>query len=51
MDVDAEKNDPRDVARQIADGIEHGDTEVLADDVTRHFKSVLSGPVEGLQLR
>jgi len=26
------------VARQIADGIEHGDTEVLADDVTRHFQ-------------
>jgi NAD(P)-dependent dehydrogenase (short-subunit alcohol dehydrogenase family) len=50
-DVDAPKNDPRDVAAQIVDGIANGDTEVLADDVTRHFKSVLSGPVEGLQLR
>jgi NAD(P)-dependent dehydrogenase (short-subunit alcohol dehydrogenase family) len=50
-DVDAPKNDPRDVAAQIADAIEAGHTEVLADDVTRHFKSLLSGPVEGLQLR
>ena len=33
------KNDPRDVARQIVDGIEHGDAEVLADDVTRHYQS------------
>jgi NAD(P)-dependent dehydrogenase (short-subunit alcohol dehydrogenase family) len=50
-DVDAPKNDPRDIARQIVDGIERGETEVLADDVTRHFKAALSGPVEGLQLR
>ena len=50
-DVEGPKNDPRDVARQIADGIERGDTEILADDVTRHFKSFLSGPVEALQLR
>ena len=49
--IDAPKNDPRDVARQIVDGIEHDDTEVLTDDVTRHFKAALSGPVEGLQLR
>jgi hypothetical protein len=26
-------------------------TEVLTDDVTRHFKAALSGPVEALQLR
>jgi len=50
-DVEAPKNDPRDVARQIADGIERGDDEILADDVTRHFKSLLSGPVAALQLR
>jgi NAD(P)-dependent dehydrogenase (short-subunit alcohol dehydrogenase family) len=50
-DVQAPKNDPRDVARQIADGIERGDNEILADDVTRHFKSLLSGPVAALQLR
>ncbi len=50
-DVDAPKNDPRQVARQILDGVERGDVEVLADDVTRHFKAALSGPVEALQLR
>jgi NAD(P)-dependent dehydrogenase (short-subunit alcohol dehydrogenase family) len=50
-DVDATKNDPHQVARDILDGVERGDTEVLADDVTRHFKAALSGPVEALQLR
>lgn len=50
-DIDAPKNDPRDVARQIVDGIEQDETEVLTDDVTRHFKAALSGPVEALQLR
>ena len=46
---DVPKNDPRDVARQIVDGIEHGDAEVLADDLTRHIKAALSGPVEALR--
>ncbi len=50
-DVTAPKNDPRQVARDILDGIERGDTEILADDITRHFKSALAGPVEALQLR
>jgi NAD(P)-dependent dehydrogenase (short-subunit alcohol dehydrogenase family) len=50
-DVDAPKNDPHQVARDVLDGIERGDTEILADDVTRHFKAALSGPVEALQLR
>ena len=50
-DVDAPKNDPHQVARDILDGIQRGDTEILADDVTRYFKSALSGPVEALQLR
>ena len=43
------KNDPRDVARQILDGIERGDAEVLADDFTRGVKAALSGPVEALR--
>lgn len=47
---DAPKNDPRDVARQIVDGIERGDAEVLADDDTRHVKAALSGPVEALRV-
>ena len=50
-DVDAPKNDPHQVARDILDGIQRGDTEILADDVTRYFKGALSGPVEALQLR
>ncbi|ORV81549.1 short-chain dehydrogenase [Mycobacterium interjectum] len=46
---DVPKNDPRQVARQIADGIERGDAEVLADDDTRYMKAALSGPVEALR--
>ncbi|OBH10494.1 SDR family oxidoreductase [Mycobacterium sp. E1747] len=45
---DAPKNDPRQVARAIIDGIEGGDPEVLADDDTRYVKAALSGPVEAL---
>jgi hypothetical protein len=37
------------VARQIVDGIEAGQAEVLADDYTRHFKAALSGPAELLR--
>jgi NAD(P)-dependent dehydrogenase (short-subunit alcohol dehydrogenase family) len=48
-DFDVPKNDPRQVAREILDGIEHGDTEVLADDITRDVKAALSGPVEALR--
>jgi NAD(P)-dependent dehydrogenase (short-subunit alcohol dehydrogenase family) len=47
---DVPKNDPRDVARQIVDGVENGEAEVLADDLTRHFKGILSGPVEALRV-
>jgi NAD(P)-dependent dehydrogenase (short-subunit alcohol dehydrogenase family) len=48
-DFDVPKNDPRQVALEILDGIEHGDTEVLADDITRDVKAALSGPVEALR--
>jgi NAD(P)-dependent dehydrogenase (short-subunit alcohol dehydrogenase family) len=48
-EFDVPKNDPRDVARQIVDGIERDDAEVLADDLTRHIKAALSGPVEALR--
>ena len=48
---DVPKNDPRQVARQIVDGIERGDVEVLTDDHTRYVKTALSGPVEALQIR
>jgi NAD(P)-dependent dehydrogenase (short-subunit alcohol dehydrogenase family) len=46
---DVPKNSPRDVARQIVDGIQRGDTEVLADELTRQVKASLSGPVEALR--
>jgi NAD(P)-dependent dehydrogenase (short-subunit alcohol dehydrogenase family) len=46
---DVPKNDPREVARQIVDGIERGDAEVLTDDDTRYMKTALSGPVEALR--
>jgi NAD(P)-dependent dehydrogenase (short-subunit alcohol dehydrogenase family) len=45
---DAPKNDPRQVARAIVDGIERDDTEVLADDDTRYVKAALSGPADAL---
>ncbi|MFC9255531.1 SDR family oxidoreductase [Amycolatopsis thailandensis] len=46
--LDIPKNDPRDVARQVVDGLEKGETEVLTDDLTRRVKAALSGPVEQL---
>ena len=46
---DVPKNNPRDVARQILDGIERDDAEVLADEMTRQIKAALSGPVEALR--
>ncbi|VXC26447.1 SDR family oxidoreductase [Nocardioides sp. AX2bis] len=39
---------PAEVATIVLDGIEQGEIEILVDDVTRHFKRALSGPVEGL---
>ena len=48
-EFDVPKNDPRDVARQIVDGIRDGEVEVLADESTRQTKAALSGPVELLR--
>ncbi|WAJ45477.1 SDR family oxidoreductase [Mycobacterium sp. Aquia_216] len=45
-ELEVPKNDPRDVARQIVDGIRDGETEVLADDYTRQAKAALSGPAQ-----
>jgi NAD(P)-dependent dehydrogenase (short-subunit alcohol dehydrogenase family) len=47
-DFDVPKNDPREVAGQIAGAIEGGAVEVLIDDITRTVKGALSGPVEAL---
>lgn len=43
--VDAPKADPRDIARQVADGIRSGASEVIADDLSRAVKSQLSRDV------
>jgi NAD(P)-dependent dehydrogenase (short-subunit alcohol dehydrogenase family) len=48
--VTAPKADPRKIAAEVMAGLESGATEVLADDTSRYFKSVLSGPVEGLSI-
>ncbi|GAA1734097.1 SDR family oxidoreductase [Aeromicrobium alkaliterrae] len=47
-DVDAPKLDPADVVRAAYDGVEAGEFEVLVDDVSRHLKAGLAGPIEGL---
>ncbi len=45
---DVPKNDPADVVRAAYDGIEVGEFEILADDITRQVKAGLAGPVAGL---
>jgi len=42
------KNDPAAVAAAIVAALAQGETELLADDYSRHFKAALSGPPEGL---
>jgi NAD(P)-dependent dehydrogenase (short-subunit alcohol dehydrogenase family) len=46
--VDAPKSAPADVVRAALDGIENGDLEVLADEVSRQAKAGLSAPIETL---
>jgi NAD(P)-dependent dehydrogenase (short-subunit alcohol dehydrogenase family) len=49
--IDAPKVDPREVAGQIVAAVGKDQPEVLADDTSRYFKSVLSGDVAGLSPR
>jgi NAD(P)-dependent dehydrogenase (short-subunit alcohol dehydrogenase family) len=44
--VDAAKSDPADVVRRILDGVENGDVEILADDLTRAVRAGLHQPIE-----
>ncbi|UBU17918.1 SDR family oxidoreductase [Nonomuraea gerenzanensis] len=46
--VSAPKLSPAEVAAAVLDGVEHGDSEVLVDEVSRRMKAALAGPVEGL---
>jgi NAD(P)-dependent dehydrogenase (short-subunit alcohol dehydrogenase family) len=48
--VTAPKSDAAVVAAEILDALEKGAAEVLVDDVSRHYKSILAGPVELLDL-
>jgi NAD(P)-dependent dehydrogenase (short-subunit alcohol dehydrogenase family) len=49
--IDAPKNDARDIARQIVTAVEKDEPELLADDLSRQVKSALSGPVSALSPR
>jgi NAD(P)-dependent dehydrogenase (short-subunit alcohol dehydrogenase family) len=46
--LDVPKADPRDVARQVADGILNGNVEILADQTAERVKSALSGDLRAL---
>jgi NAD(P)-dependent dehydrogenase (short-subunit alcohol dehydrogenase family) len=47
-DVNGPKSDPADIARMALDGIEAGDAEVLADELTKQVLAGLSAGVRGL---
>jgi NAD(P)-dependent dehydrogenase (short-subunit alcohol dehydrogenase family) len=42
--VDAPKSSPADIVRQVLDGVEAGDAEVLADELTRGVRAALNLP-------
>jgi NAD(P)-dependent dehydrogenase (short-subunit alcohol dehydrogenase family) len=44
--IDAPKSRPADVVRQVLDGVEKGEVEVLADDLTRAVRAGLNEPVQ-----
>lgn len=44
--VDAPKSAPADVVRQVLDGVEAGDSEVMADELTRSIRGALQQPVD-----
>jgi NAD(P)-dependent dehydrogenase (short-subunit alcohol dehydrogenase family) len=46
--LDVDKADPRDIVAAIYDGLEAGESEVLADDVSRWVKQQLSQPLSAL---
>ena len=48
--LDGTKNDPRRVAADLVAALEKGDSELIADDSSHHFKAALAGPVEALDV-
>lgn len=47
-DVDAAKSDPADIVRFVFDGVEAGEVEILADQISRDVKGGLSAHVTAL---
>ncbi|GAB3256150.1 SDR family oxidoreductase [Kineosporia babensis] len=48
--LDVPKNDPADVARGMVEALVAGESEYLADDVSRMAKTLLAGPPEALAI-
>jgi hypothetical protein len=46
--VTAPKSDPADIAKIAIDGIEAGDAEIIADEVSRRVQAGLAAGVAGL---
>ena len=44
--IDAAKSSPADVVQQVLDGVEKGEVEILADDITRAVRATLHQPIE-----
>jgi NAD(P)-dependent dehydrogenase (short-subunit alcohol dehydrogenase family) len=44
--IDAAKSSPADLVQQVLDGVEKGDVEILADDLTRAVRAGLNQPIE-----
>lgn len=46
--IDSPKSDPAEIAALTFDGLEAGAHEVVADDISRHVRSALSGDLADL---
>ncbi|MBK5223298.1 MAG: SDR family oxidoreductase [Acidimicrobiia bacterium] len=46
--IDSPKSDPGEIAALTLDGLEAGAHEVVADDISRHVRSALSGDLDAL---
>ena len=44
--IDAAKSRPADVVQQVLDGVEKGEVEILADEITRAVRAGLNQPIE-----
>jgi hypothetical protein len=44
--IDAAKSNRADVVRQVLDGVEKGDVEILADEFTRAVRATLHQPID-----